>query len=220
MKPPARICGAKTRAGGTCKQAARANGRCRFHGGMTPRGIASPHWKTGRYSKYLPERLQERYQASVKDPELLALREDIALLDARLADVLGKVDSGESTALWRTLQQTFDAFKLHNANHDIGKIALTLTELETLITRGMADYAAWDDIRLIIEQRRKLVESESKRLTMGQMVLKLDEANTLVAALSEAVRLHVTDRPTLSRISDEFIRIIGVANRTETEPAA
>jgi len=29
------------------------NGRCRLHGGATPRGTDSPHFKTGRYSKYI-----------------------------------------------------------------------------------------------------------------------------------------------------------------------
>jgi hypothetical protein len=31
----ARYCGAKTRAGGTCKQLAMTNGRCRYHGGLS-----------------------------------------------------------------------------------------------------------------------------------------------------------------------------------------
>jgi len=33
MRPPQRLCGAKTRAGHLCRGAAMPNGRCRMHGG-------------------------------------------------------------------------------------------------------------------------------------------------------------------------------------------
>lgn len=44
-------CGAFCRTtGGTCRNAAMANGRCRMHGGMStgaPKGIANPHYRHG-----------------------------------------------------------------------------------------------------------------------------------------------------------------------------
>ena len=36
------ICGAKTRAGGTCQKHGMFNGRCRLHGGLSPKG--QDHW--------------------------------------------------------------------------------------------------------------------------------------------------------------------------------
>ena len=45
-------CGAKTkRTGEPCPQPAMANGRCRMHGGKTPSGKASVHYKHGYYTK-------------------------------------------------------------------------------------------------------------------------------------------------------------------------
>lgn len=47
-----RTCGAKTRSGGRCKNLAMyPAGRCRMHGGKSLRGLASPRYKHGRYSK-------------------------------------------------------------------------------------------------------------------------------------------------------------------------
>lgn len=47
-------CGAKIRLSDRrCKAAAMRNGRCRLHGGKTPAGFASPHFKDGRRSKTL-----------------------------------------------------------------------------------------------------------------------------------------------------------------------
>src|SRR5688572_15172438 len=92
----AKRCGAKTRSGAQCAQPAMPNGRCRLHGGKTPRGIASANFKHGRYSSALPDRLVGRYLQAVSDPELIALHHDIALVDAFISDVLPRLDAGES----------------------------------------------------------------------------------------------------------------------------
>jgi hypothetical protein len=45
-------CGAKTRQGGRCRNRPMINRqRCRMHGGASPRGLASPHFKHGRYTR-------------------------------------------------------------------------------------------------------------------------------------------------------------------------
>ena len=52
------FCGAKTRAGTPCKRPAGwgtdhvGEGRCKLHGGATPRGPLHPRYKHGKYSKY------------------------------------------------------------------------------------------------------------------------------------------------------------------------
>src|SRR3954465_9212974 len=101
-------CGAKTRSGAPCRTRPMPNGRCRMHGGKSLAGPASPSFTTGRHSKYLPRRLLARYQEMAHDAELLALRDEIALIDARIADVLGRVESGESSRIWRELATTCD----------------------------------------------------------------------------------------------------------------
>ena len=45
-------CGARTRSGAPCKNLALyPAGRCRMHGGKSLRGLASPRYKHGKYSK-------------------------------------------------------------------------------------------------------------------------------------------------------------------------
>jgi hypothetical protein len=103
-------CGARTRAGTPCERAPMPNGRCHKHGGKTPRGVASTQFVNGRRSKDIPSRLTERYQEALVDDELLALRDDVALIDARLGDVLGRVDSGESGRIWAELGKCVQAY--------------------------------------------------------------------------------------------------------------
>ena len=75
------ICGAKTKSGLPCRRSPLdGRNRCKLHGGASPRGIASPHAKTLRYSKdMVGKALGQRYQEAMDDDDLLALRSEIAL---------------------------------------------------------------------------------------------------------------------------------------------
>ncbi|MBA3014958.1 MAG: hypothetical protein KKD63_14400 [Proteobacteria bacterium] len=44
-------CGARTRKGGTCRQPAMMNGRCRLHGGKSKSGKDHGRYKHGRFTK-------------------------------------------------------------------------------------------------------------------------------------------------------------------------
>ena len=80
-------CGAKTRSATPCQRPPVAGReRCRLHGGATPIGAASPHFRTGRHSKYLPARLAGRYAEALADEKLLELRDDVALIHARIPE--------------------------------------------------------------------------------------------------------------------------------------
>lgn len=180
---------------------------CHIHGGKTPNGIAHPSFKTGRYSKHLPSRLLATYDTARQDGELLAVRDDIALLDARLTELLARVETGESGAVWRTLRAEYRAYRDATAAKDIPEMSARISAIGSLIERGLADEAAWSDIRHTLEQRRKLVESERKRLVEMQQMVTADEAMGFVRALTAAVRTHVRDADTLRAITDDLTRL-------------
>lgn len=48
---PRTDCGAKTRAGGNCRQPAMKNGRCRLHGGKSLSGAAHGRYRHGMRTK-------------------------------------------------------------------------------------------------------------------------------------------------------------------------
>lgn len=183
---------------------------CQVHGGATPRGIASPHYKTGRYSKYLPARLAARYQEARTDGELLALREEVALTDARLADLLARVDTGESGALWaRLMAAREEMYDCKQANDLKGQMA-ALNLIMELISEGHADYRAWGEVASVLEQRRRLVESERKRLTEMQQMITAERAMVLLNAVVGVIQAHVHDRATLSAISNDIQRLVTI----------
>ncbi len=201
-------CGAKTKSGKPCVKSPMENGRCYWHGGPTPSGVASPNFKHGRYSKYIPERLSERYHESINDPEILALKMDISLVDARLDDLLSRVDTGESGALWKTAHSAFIDFRSANASGDQDKMTVALTELNRILNLGVQDYKAWDEIGTMLEQRRKLVESERKRLLDMEMVITVERQMILLAGVVSIIKDNVTDRKILSAISADIRKLV------------
>jgi len=212
-----KVCGATTKSGKPCQARPMANGRCRIHGGATPSGIASPHYVHGRYSQKMPKRLTERFEASMSDPDLLNLTPEIALMDARLEDVLGRVDSGESGHRWKELHGAWKDYATARARGDVQAMHDALVDVERIITAGVADTYAWDEVRALWMDRTKLVSSERKRRIEMQSMLTVEQAMIMLNAFIDTVKLHVTDRTTLSRIAADFERAgvrLGLALRS------
>jgi hypothetical protein len=179
-----------------------------MHGGKTPAGIASTLWRHGRTSKVLPTRLRDAYNASLQDKELLALRSEIALIDARINDLLQRVDIGESGRLWLRSKDVLMQLRRALVSQDSKRVSETILELDDLIRRGNSDYGAWEEIGNSIELRRRVVETERRRLVDMQQMITAEQAQTLISAITLAVKENVTDHAILKRIQTAVTRII------------
>lgn len=179
------------------------NGRCRIHGGLSLGGGASPSFKTGKYSGVLPRRLMERYEAAINDRDLLALRDEIGLLDTRINELVQRVEQGDSASLFEVLAEVFADFKKANREHDTETAIVMLSKMDNLIGRGQQDYAAWAEIQTALVLRMKLVESERKRLVELQTMISAENALGMVQAIQESIQRHVTivlaDQPEKAR---------------------
>jgi hypothetical protein len=154
-----------------------------MHGGRTLMGLAAPRLKTGRYSKFLPTRLAAEYERAAHDPELLALRHELAVVEVRINDLLSRVDTGEAGGLWRQARAAWQTVKQARAEKRPLKQARAAVELDGLLEQAIGDDAAWHDILQLIEQRRKLVESEAKRLAAMQQMMTTEEAMLWLGAV-------------------------------------
>ena len=191
------------RSGQQCKKFSvigSASAKCHIHGGKTPRGIANPNFKHGRFSKSIPSQLSAQYIASLNDPTLLELREEIALTDARLSELLTKLDSGEHGKSWKKLKNLRREIVLANK----AEKRESLTDQMFLIIDDQSDYGVWQDLYVLMELRRKLIESERKRLVQAKKMITAEQAMSLVAALMATIKAHVTDKDTLKRIAASF----------------
>lgn len=203
-------CTAKTRGGDQCKQPA-INGttKCRYHGGASLVGIAHPNFKTGRYSKHLPTRLAARYGEALADPQLLELREEVALTQTRQTELLDQLDSGLSLARWRSAQAAYGDLLAAMQEKDGAGLQRAMIALEDALGVHVTnDAAVWEQVIELSEHRRRLVESEHKRLVSMQQLISAEQGMALIARLTESVRKHVSDPSILAAIAAELRRII------------
>ncbi len=202
-------CGAKTRSGGVCQQPAMENGRCRLHGGKSLKGIASPTLKTGRHSKYLPVSLMDNYHEHLGDDNRLVLDPEIALIDTRMGEVIESLGDYEGSAAW--LQLYALKCKYQDAKND-GERLLVLIEIFNVIDMGASHVSKWNELLAIIDARRKVVESERKRLVEAEQVVTVDRVMLLASALLNAVKTHVTNPSIRAAIQVEFTRLVGATS--------
>jgi len=203
-------CTAKSkRTGERCKNAA-VPGRnvCHIHGGKTPRGFALPQTVTGRYSKHLPTRLAARYQEAQADAELLNLREEVALTDALLTEMIARLDTGESGGLWKALGNEVGALLKARADNDNAGIAAHLNAVVSLVRQGAQEQDITAEIRQLLEARRRLVESERKRLVEMQMMVSVEASVMLLSAFLGVVSEHVKDRDAIAAIGRDMDRLL------------
>jgi hypothetical protein len=151
--------------------------------------------------------MQESYLASVSDKELLALRNEISVIDARIADLFQRVDIGESGHLWLRSKEVLIQLRKALISQDSKKVGESIIELDELIIRGSTDYGAWNEIENSIELRRRLVETERRRLVDMQSMITAEEAVNYLTAITLAVRENVSDPTVLNRIQTAFNRI-------------
>ena len=216
---PKKECGAKTRSGGRCRAPAMPNGRCRIHGGKSLAGPAAANFKTGRYSKYLPAHLKDRYEAATSDPDLLVLRDEIGLIDARVGELMGRISTGENAVTWAILKDRFDELKKSIRAGDTAKTIASLNAVEVVVNTAIGDYLVWGEIQNGLEQRRKLVESERKRLVEIQAFIDARAAMTLVASIVDVIRRNVKDRRELSQITQELSILLQHESKAENAEA-
>ncbi len=154
--------------------------------------------------------------------------QDIRLLQARIEEllelqsqVLGWDDEGtKEHPVTHVFKQVIEEFKNVVSGNSVGEgsteeVLDKLSEIESTLKSIerylLDDKAMWAEIRenlaLIDRMARSDVDRDHKRMT----VLTQAEAVALVGALVEAVKKHITDRDTLSRIGYE---LAGILSRT------
>lgn len=210
------LCNGHRRDGKLCtKKVMEGRTKCKNHGGGTPRGPASPHWESGRYSRALPERYRAAFLRATSSPNLLGLREQIALLDSRVEELLGQLSRSESGALWARLsdarlealaaraetvaaQKAGDAVKAAaaqaRANSALGRVF-------ELIERGGRDREVWSDLIDTLEQQRRIQTSEVRRRESERAYVAIDAFLGTMAEIVKILREEVPDKRVLSIVS-------------------
>jgi len=186
---------------------------CQVHGAGSPRqgrpgGENKIMSAGGRHSKHLKIRLASGYEASRTNPNLLEHRDEVALLDTRLGELLDNLQDGDTRELWQELGKYWLDLEKATARQDKPKQGEALQSLGRTIKRGNVIYASWKEVYGVIEQRRKTVDSERKRLVEMQQTITAERAMILIGAILGVIQRNIKDKETINIIRAEFRELV------------
>src|SRR5262249_61987690 len=118
---------------------------CRMHGGGGHPGISNGNFKHGRYSRYLPANLLETYERTLADPDRIALADELALLDSRIAQLIGRLDR-EGGASWLAAHATFEHLRTALRRGGSDGASSYLDELGAILKTGAGEHRAWQQL--------------------------------------------------------------------------
>lgn len=190
------------------------SGYCKFHGGRSMQE-KNPRFRGGTkgFLAKLPEDFARRIEAAMDDPELTSLRPHIAVIEERITDLYDKLWTKESTDAWLAVhEQQVEATEALAAltaalPPDVAAapgFAANLTRLTGLLA-GMAqefdhvdaERRTWQEWKGLVEDHRRLVETETKREAQLQASLSARQTMTLFAAIHIAIAEELAGVPEL-----------------------
>lgn len=206
-----KICGAKLKGRNAfCRNKPTVGrDRCRFHGGHTPRGIESVHYKGNGYARHVPGSLVESFNKLISDPKILDLSEEAALVQVRIMELLGKVSVGETVGRWEQIQELIFKLRIETDEEEMSAI---IDQMEAVTSLGQEDGEHWDEILDFIDQKRKITESTARVTKMRHDIITKAEAAVLVdltqRSLREAVFRHMG-----TKTAEKVLHTFGVLMR-------
>lgn len=205
-----KVCGANlaSRPGETCQRhPVKGRTRCRKHGGMSLAGFESGTATLGRQSKYLPQRLVATYLEHLNDPDLLSLRDDVALIETRKSENLSHLNVSALT--WQMLKDDLANLETALNTDDQDTATYSLKALKTHLQEGSVDAARWRDVVDDMKTKRMMVDTERKYIYEESNAIQLEQLVALQKATLMIIGRYVTDEDVKFQIVDEFRRMFG-----------
>jgi hypothetical protein len=207
------MCGARGRSGLPYRKAGMMpSGRCGLHGGMTPHGISSPHFKGGEHSKYLPKGLKTTYDAALVDPQLTSLRKTLAMMQAREVELIQQMSKAKGPPWGMVVEYWNDCIlAARSKNKESRKVAAR--KLNDAIRKGFeakGSYEAiWKELRQLYQERTKTACAEHQRLADLNALIPVEDVLSVMVAFLSRIRNHVSDRKILQRIQQDWNELVG-----------
>ena len=153
----------------------------------------APSFTHGRYSKYIPARLQGRYEEALADPDLISLRDEIALVDTRISELVSGMDTADSRELWEAVGVAYMSLTAARKVKKWDRVDVGLKTLGNLVQRGANIWQAWQEIEGVVDQRRKLVEGERRRLVDLQQYVTAERVLLLFTVVANVITRRIDD---------------------------
>lgn len=201
-------CGAQLRAkpaGTLCgKRPMKGRTRCELHGGESPRGPEHPRFMHGKYSDYIPADLERLAVYGANHPELLRMNGELDMLDRRAAQLMRRLQTGESAKRWTDAQELARAVLSFREMGDGEELDDAISELCSIVLGAPIDDSIWGELRQTWDLRRRIARVETQRMQAEQQTITIGELMAIIAAIMAIFRGRCDDPQTLSLVNQDL----------------
>lgn len=178
---------------------------CHRHGGKSGRPYNVKD-ELDVYARALPDDIKGTYLAMISDPSLLSHRKEAQVLQARIVQVMKRIDSGESSKAWVEVGQAEVVFRQALKEKDPADLMRGLTTAHRMLREALrkADYTIWHELESLLHSKSRLVTAENKHLIDQQLVMSVEELVAIAATLNAGLFKIVTDHQQRLLITELF----------------
>jgi len=195
--------------GDRCKNPVRPGWKvCRSHGAGyrdKPGGLNNKQIVNGKYANHLPAKLLTAYEEFVEDPDIVSMRNEMALLDARIIELVDTIGTSTSEDAWFSVRRACGVLGKKDIYEEDVEEAVGL--LGNALVYNDNDDKVWKDLMNVIDNRRKLAETERRRIVDAQHTMTYEQANMIISYMMTSIRTHVEDPEILRAISEDMRRL-------------
>jgi hypothetical protein len=208
-----RRCQARSKqSGDQCRRAA-SPGRnvCYIHGGATPQGPAASRFKHGRYSKALPQGLRKSFEEYLASPDPLSLLENVAVADARVVELLSRLEHAD----WPKVKKVWETTKEAASKGDLAGVTAGMAELDVVFQANAKNDDVWEQIQQVQEHKGELAAREWKRRVDMKQVISVEQLLLLVSAITSVIIEGVTLREDRLRVLRGIERLLSLGHQAD-----
>lgn len=150
------------------------------------------------WARLFARRRLDAFERALLDPELVSMKQELVKLDMRISDLEERAKKGESRGAWHHVK-AFAKEILRTCGSetdlpDLDKMRDLATRLEACAHQGLDDFAVWDELKELIELRRKISDTERKYEELHKLLIPAAELGRMFDDLHAAIEQHVLDR--------------------------
>lgn len=160
-----------------------------------------------RYSQYLNPKVLDSYTQLLGDDEYLSQRQEMALLSARIEELLQKLP--DDFVSGRFISESNAALKDAIATGDPGNIQKAAQALSDAVDRNESERKVWIEVRECIQERGNLAKIDMQRLKLADQYVNKEQIAFLFAALARSIKQNLAPADA-QLIYQELRRLTGV----------
>lgn len=182
--------------------------RCKFHGGASPRGVEHYNWRGLGLSKDLPTRLKDAFERSLTSPDQASMATELALVDARVQELLQKLPSGDALEIWEAAQHGVRDLRKYLDDDKVPEALTEAEKLEDFFKTAIGERYIWREIHEVVEQRRRIADTEVKREKVLSDNMTMAQAGVFIGAVMSSIMRHVTEPSMRVAVANDLRQLI------------